>query len=322
MKKKIFKKKFLKCLDCEQLVEIGSNVHKIVCQNCRKLREIPKDIIGVENIDYVVCQICKYKYLQIDFHHLLEKHNITFDQYKEMFPNTKLKVQKIIDSRINKLIGKEKEDFCIKCNRVVNIKMAANFGRTICNKCRSKENVNRNFSRSKKKDNYVMCFVCNKYLKRITNTHLKQHGLSFEQYKILYPESVMTSKDVWEKTTSNKKYKDTSIELLIQKSVEDRNIRYEKNATLVGRPDLLLLNKICIFCDGDYYHCNPVKYSKDYFNEKVGKYAYKIWEYDSLVAKILVNKGYVVLRFWECDINNNLEKCVKIIIDSVNRVTK
>lgn len=42
--------------------------------------------------------------------------------------------------------------------------------------------------------------------------------------------------------------------------------------------------------------------------------AKEIWDRDKQVNTILEKNGYKVLRFWERDINNNLEECVGKIL--------
>ncbi len=42
---------------------------------------------GKENIDFIYCEICKNKLRQIHKRHLIS-HNITFEEYKQRFPNT------------------------------------------------------------------------------------------------------------------------------------------------------------------------------------------------------------------------------------------
>lgn len=43
------------------------------------------------------------------------------------------------------------------------------------------------------------------------------------------------------------------------------------------------------------------------------KTAKKSWDYDKKINEILSKSGYIVIRFWESEINNNLEYCVNKI---------
>jgi len=57
--------------------------------------------------------------------------------------------------------------------------------------------------------------------------------------------------------------------------------------------------------NGDYWHCNPKKYDKDYFNVKKNKYAWEIWDYDKSKLDLIKNEGYNLEVIWEGDLKNN-----------------
>ena len=75
--------------------------------------------------------------------------------------------------------------------------------------------------------------------------------------------------------------------------------------------------KICIFVDGDYWHANPIKYKPDDILGKTKKgrlrIAKNIWERDKRVTRFLMNGNHIVLRFWERDIKQNVQKCINEI---------
>ena len=64
--------------------------------------------------------------------------------------------------------------------------------------------------------------------------------------------------------------------------------------------------------NGDYWHCNPKKYDKDYFNEKKGKYAWELWEYDEKKLELIRNFGYNLEVVWEDDYKSD-----KTIINNI-----
>lgn len=55
---------------------------------------------------------------------------------------------------------------------------------------------------------------------------------------------------------------------------------------------------------GDYWHCNPEKYHKDYYHTQVHKTAQQIWDYDSKRLKSFEENGYTVILIWERDYKN------------------
>ena len=96
--------------------------------------------------------------------------------------------------------------------------------------------------------------------------------------------------------------KDTSIEVKIQNELNKRNIMYKKHIPVCGcQPDIVFPEKkIVIFCDGDYWHNLPERIKSDLKQNFV-----------------LKENGWKVLRFWEHDINNNLDICMNKILGGV-----
>lgn len=67
---------------------------------------------------------------------------------------------------------------------------------------------------------------------------------------------------------------------------------------------------LCIEINGDFWHCNPSKYSSgDYLNfpGRFGKVLVDdIWKKDEKKLKFAQNNGFNVIVFWENDIRNNI----------------
>lgn len=113
--------------------------------------------------------------------------------------------------------------------------------------------------------------------------------------------------------------KDTKIEIALQEALNKEGIKFEKHKKIIGRPDIFIEPDICIFADGDYWHANPSRYKADdemYLYKKKRITAKEIWEKDINVNNKLVNQRYIVLRFWENEINDNISNCVKLILTS------
>jgi G:T-mismatch repair DNA endonuclease (very short patch repair protein) len=60
------------------------------------------------------------------------------------------------------------------------------------------------------------------------------------------------------------------------------------------------LNLIIEF-NGDYWHCNPKKYDKDYLHPHKNKTAKEIWEEDKLRIDNIKSYGYNLIVIWESD---------------------
>ena len=89
-------------------------------------------------------------------------------------------------------------------------------------------------------------------------------------------------------------FKDTSIELKMQNILRENNIKFEKQKPLLKKyiVDIFIKPNIVIECDGDYWHNRP-----------------GAQERDKLRNVNLTNAGYKVLRFWEHEINDNINLC-------------
>jgi len=65
----------------------------------------------------------------------------------------------------------------------------------------------------------------------------------------------------------------------------------------------LIPQKTIIECDGDFFHCNPNKYSAEDKIFKNGKTAKERWDLDNARTKQLIEKGFNVIRLWENEIH-------------------
>lgn len=115
------------------------------------------------------------------------------------------------------------------------------------------------------------------------------------------------------------KNKDTKIEVLLRKALWHRGIRYRKNFKVCNcHPDIVITKyKIAVFCDGDFWHGKPSKYTiktnTDYWNEKIKRNI----ERDLENTIVLRDNGWTVLRFWESDIKNNMDKCIEEVLINI-----
>jgi DNA mismatch endonuclease, patch repair protein len=94
--------------------------------------------------------------------------------------------------------------------------------------------------------------------------------------------------------------KDTKIEKALQNELIHRGITFKTHYRIIGQPDIAIFHndrKIAIFCDGCYWHkCHTCGFGD-------GK------EADARITKSLIEAGWLVLRFWEHEIMNNLKDC-------------
>jgi hypothetical protein len=77
-------------------------------------------------------------------------------------------------------------------------------------------------------------------------------------------------------------------------------------------------NMHIIEINGDYWHCNPKFYDKDFFNKNKQLTAQEIWKIDKNKKQCAIKHGYKYLVIWENDYNTNPEKiinkCIKFLM--------
>lgn len=130
--------------------------------------------------------------------------------------------------------------------------------------------------------------------------------------KLGYKLSVETKRKMSEYRVKNpiQVYKDTKIEVTMEKMLQKYGIYYEKQISLckVTVSDFYLERyKIAVFCDGCYWHGCRIHRSID-----------KSVQLNKKQNRILIENGIAVLRFWEHDINTNPELCIQRVINLIN----
>ncbi len=129
------------------------------------------------------------------------------------------------------------------------------------------------------------------------------------------------------------KSQNTSPEIRLRKCLWAHGVRYSTNRLdLPGKPDVMITSKkLAIFVDGDYWHGNqwrrrnlacleqqfPATKSKDYWLTKIRKNM----DRDCAATSSLINSGLRVIRFWESDINGDVESCVQQILAAIAHET-
>jgi len=92
---------------------------------------------------------------------------------------------------------------------------------------------------------------------------------------------------------------------------------YNKKLNCAYAFDFTYNNKVIEF-QGDYWHCNPKLYDKDFYNKVKQQTAQEIWNYDKIKKECAEYYGYKVLYIWEYDYNKNPEEIVNKCIEFLN----
>ena len=115
--------------------------------------------------------------------------------------------------------------------------------------------------------------------------------------------------------------KDTKAEILLRKALWHKGLRYRKNVKdLPGKPDIIFTKqRIAIFVDGDFWHARghekrpgeQIATNRNYWEAKMKRNI----ERDRYVNELLLEQGWLVLRFWESNIKKDLGKCVDEVMN-------
>jgi G:T-mismatch repair DNA endonuclease (very short patch repair protein)/predicted RNA-binding Zn-ribbon protein involved in translation (DUF1610 family) len=87
------------------------------------------------------------------------------------------------------------------------------------------------------------------------------------------------------------------------------SFRIESKVCDVYVPELNLI----IEYNGDYWHCNPIKYCSDYYHQVKKKTAKEMWDYDEKKVDLIKKYGYNLEVVWETELKNDNKKINHII---------
>ncbi|WP_419213300.1 very short patch repair endonuclease [Maribacter sp. X9] len=118
--------------------------------------------------------------------------------------------------------------------------------------------------------------------------------------------------------------KNTKPELAFRKALYAKGYRYRIDyKKLIGKPDIALPKyKTVIFIDGEYWHGKNWEERKPKIKTNrafwIAKFERNI-QRDAEVNQALKEKGYTVFRFWESEIKKELDACLRIVIEHLER---
>ena len=121
------------------------------------------------------------------------------------------------------------------------------------------------------------------------------------------------------------KAQDTKPELKLRKALWNLGFRYRKNVKkLPGTPDIVFKKvKLVVFVDGEFWHGFDwemkklkIKTNRDFWIPKIERNMQR----DVGNNTLLIEKGWKVMRFWEKEINSNLEGCINQVINYLEMV--
>lgn len=131
-----------------------------------------------------------------------------------------------------------------------------------------------------------------------------------------------TKEQISRNMRSNKS-KDTKPEIMLRHELWRRGLRYRKNYKyLSGKPDIVFLGtKIAVFVDGRMWHGYDWEHQKDDFKSNRDYWIPKIEdnrERDFKVTQDLIELGWLILRFWDFEVKQDVAACA----DKIERAYK
>lgn len=129
------------------------------------------------------------------------------------------------------------------------------------------------------------------------------------------------SKETRSRVMSRIRSKDTKPELALRQELHKRGIRGWRchSKPVPGKPDLAFTRwKVAVFVDGCFWHGHPDFFtpgkSGAYWDAKIAR----TQERDRIANETLASAGWVVLRFWDFEIENEQERCVDAVISALD----
>jgi DNA mismatch endonuclease (patch repair protein) len=113
--------------------------------------------------------------------------------------------------------------------------------------------------------------------------------------------------------------KDTKPELAMRRKLHAAGVRGWRCHVrgIPGKPDLAFTRwKVAVFIDGAFWHGHPdhFKFGRGgYWDAKIAR----TQERDRIANETLQAEGWTVLRFWDFDVNQDLDKCAAAVLDAL-----
>lgn len=113
--------------------------------------------------------------------------------------------------------------------------------------------------------------------------------------------------------------RDTHPELTIRKALWALRLRFRTHYAILGRPDIVFPGaKVAVFIDGCFWHGCAIhgmkpKTNCEFWSEKIRKNMAR----DRKVTRLLKSDGWLVLRFWEHEVEFNGQKVTTAIAKAV-----
>jgi DNA mismatch endonuclease (patch repair protein) len=115
--------------------------------------------------------------------------------------------------------------------------------------------------------------------------------------------------------------KNTQLEQRFEDILRKADLNYKKHYNIIGKPDFVLPDyKIALFADSHFWHGynwnaakKTIKTNPNFWIKKIERNMQRDLEVNEALKKL----GWQVVRFWEHEIINNPEECLKLVKKAV-----
>lgn len=283
----------------------------------------------IEGYDYVTCPICKEKFKQISMLHFKNVHNIDDRDYLfNLYPNLQMTCNKQIEknllgennpmSKAKTTLEKRKQSspYSIEHYKAKGLSEEE----AISERQKFLDSIDRTtWIQGTNVKYYTRQGYTEEEAKKIIHDKYATNGLTFyinkygeEEGTKRYNKRIESWKSKIQGIQRSKKQDNFFNDLIKLYKNDISNLYYGDNEYTLTfnnkhiRPDFVDIknNKIIEFFS-DYYHCNPIKYNKDFYNKTLKLTAEQIWSNDEERINVLKNNGYDVLIIWEKEYDKN-----------------
>ena len=193
----------------------------------------------------------------------------------------------------------------------------------------SKSNIIKDMKKNTFLNNYGVdnIFKDSDFKKWILENNFAWNNLTDDENRLRVEKQTASIKKYWSKLTDEQKnklysYNGTSkLETAISSVLNDLCISYTTQFPLCGKLfDFRITNtNLLIEVNGDYWHCNPLKFKQDEYVKFPGgnKKVSDIWNKDLIKRNKAIESGYNVIYIWEKEIKDSVD-IKKLVMEKLN----
>jgi DNA mismatch endonuclease (patch repair protein) len=133
----------------------------------------------------------------------------------------------------------------------------------------------------------------------------------------------MFTKEKRKEIMSKIRSKGTKIELKMQSALMENEITFQYQPKMLGNPDFFIPPKIVVFCDSSFWHGRDwgklgKKLPSGYWYNHIKRNRKR----DKIINSLLKKNEFYVLRFWDDEIEKEIDKCIEKIRRTMEKISR